>query len=105
MKVTDIAVPDQTPADCGVTGEIVRIFRDRTGDLKLGAAIEFPVSCSRPGDARMVGGALWTDAGALARARYLEAFLNRAEARYQVALWQSRCIRFGVRAISYHRPA
>ena len=46
----------------------------------------------RPGDRIVVGGTLWTDHDRLKQARYLEAFLNRVERRYQIALWQSRII-------------
>jgi hypothetical protein len=38
------------------------------------------------------GGTLWTDARRLGQARFLEVFLNREGAQYDVPLWQSRII-------------
>jgi len=92
IKVTDVTPPAKTPGECETSGEVVRIFRDRSGTLRLGDRLAFAVSCSRRGDPRIVGGVLWTDYDALMRARYLEAFLNRENGRYRIALWQSRII-------------
>jgi hypothetical protein len=92
VKVTRVESPAQTPGECETTGEVIRIFRDRSGELRLGTTLGFSVSCTRPGDRMVVGGTLWTDHDRLKQAKYLEAFLNRVDQHYQVALWQSRII-------------
>jgi hypothetical protein len=92
VRVTRVVPPAATPGDCETAGEVVRIFRDKTGELRPGTPLTFAVSCKRPGDATVVGGTLWTDHDTLVRAKYVEAFLNRVAGRYQVALWQSRII-------------
>jgi hypothetical protein len=92
LAVTRVTPPAKTPGECSVAGEVVRIFRDKSGELRPGTPLAFTVSCKRRGDATVVGGTLWTDRDALLRAKYLEAFLNRVEGRYEVALWQSRII-------------
>ena len=84
--------PAKRPGECETSGEVVRIFRDRTGALRLGTRLAFAVSCSRRGDPPIVGVVLWTDYDALMRARYLEAFLNRESGRSRIALWLSRII-------------
>ena len=91
VKVTRVDSPAMTPGECETTGKVVRVFRDRSDELPLGT-LAFSVSCMRPGDRIVVGGTLWTDHDRLKQARYLEAFLNRVERRYQIALWQSRII-------------
>ena len=92
VKVTRGDSPAKTPGECETTGEVVRIFRDRSGELRLGTTVGFSVSCMRPGDPMVVGGTLWTDHDRLKQAKYLEVFLNRVERRYQIALWQSRIL-------------
>ena len=92
IKVMGVTPPAKTPGECETSGEVVRIFRDRSRTLRLGTRLAFAVSCSRRGDPPIVGGVLWTDYDALMRARYLEAFLNHENGRYQVALSQSRII-------------
>jgi hypothetical protein len=92
VKLTGVTPPPKTPGACDVDAEVVRIFRDRSGALRLGERLAFAVSCSRRGDPIVVGGVLWTDYDALMSATYLEAFLNRVDGRYQVALSQSRII-------------
>jgi hypothetical protein len=92
VQVTRVVPPAKTPGECETTGEVVRIFRDTSGELRTGASMSFSVSCKRRGDATVVGGTLWTDHDALMRAKYLEVFLNRVDGRYQVALWQSRIL-------------
>jgi tetratricopeptide (TPR) repeat protein len=92
IKVTRVMPPAKTPGECETTGDVARIFRNKSGELRLGTHIAFAVSCSRRGESPLVGGTLWTDLDALRAARYLEAFLNRVNGRYQVALWQSRII-------------
>jgi hypothetical protein len=92
VKVTRVDSPAMTPGECETTGDVIRIFRDRSGELRLGMTLGFSVSCMRPGDRMVVGGTLWTDHDSLKQAKYLEAFLNRMERRYQIALWQSRII-------------
>jgi len=92
VQVTGTVPPAQTPGGCVTSGEVVRIFRDKSGELRPGTPLTFSVSCKRPGDATVVGGTLWTDRDALMRAKYLEVFLNRVDGGYQVALWQSRII-------------
>jgi hypothetical protein len=92
VKVTRVDSPAMTPGECETTGEVVRIFRDRSGELRRGTTLGFSVSCLRPGDRPVVGGTLWTNHDSLKQAKYLEAFLNRVERRYQIALWQSRII-------------
>jgi hypothetical protein len=92
VKVTRVDSPAKTPGECQTTGEVVRIFRDRSGELRLRTTLGFSVSCMRPGDPMVVGGTLWTDHDRLKQAKYLDAFLNRVERRFQIALWQSRII-------------
>ena len=87
-----VAPPLKTPGDCGVTGDVVRIFRDRRATLKMGTRLAFTVSCARRGDPPIVGGTIWKDYDRLMNAKYLEVFLNQADGRYEVALWQSRII-------------
>jgi len=92
VKVRDITGPAQTPGECQVVGEVVRIFRDTPGKLTTGTTVAFAVSCAKASDSRPIGGTLWTDYDALKQARYLEVFLNSNEHGYQVASWQSRII-------------
>ena len=92
VKVLKVAGPSQTPGNCSVTGEVVRIFRDTPGTLKSGTPLTFSVSCSKPGDPVTIGGTLWTDYDRLMQAEYLEVFLNGTERGYEVALWQSMLI-------------
>jgi len=65
IKVTSVTPPAKTPGECETSGEVVRIFRDRSGALRLGTTVAFAVSCSRRGDPPIVGGALWKDLDAL----------------------------------------
>ncbi len=92
VRVLRVVGPPETPGECRVTGEVVRIFRDRSAELTLGVRLDFDVSCSRRGDKVLLGGTLWTDYDELVAAKYLEVFLNRSERGYQLALWQSRII-------------
>lgn len=92
VKILNMTGPARTPGPCVVTGEVVRIFRDKPGTLKPGVTIEFAVDCSKPGDPVVIGGTLWTDYDRLRQAKYLEVFLNSTERGYEVALWQSRMI-------------
>ena len=92
VKVIGVAPPLKTPGECGVTGDVIRIFRDRPATLKPGTRLAFTVSCARRGDPPIVGGTLWTDYDELINAKYLEVFLNQNDGRYEVALWQSRII-------------
>ena len=87
-----VAPPLKTPGACGVTGDVVRIFRDRRATLKMGTRLAFTVSCARRGDPPIVGGTIWKDYDRLMNAKYLEVFLNQDSGRYEVALWQSRII-------------
>ena len=91
VKATRVDSSAMTPGECETTGEVVRVYRDRSDELRLGT-LAFSVSCMRPGDRIAVAGTLWTDHDRLKQVRYLEAFLNRVERRYQIALWQSRII-------------
>lgn len=92
VKVLSVKAPAKTPGDCSVTGEVVRIFRDKSATLKIGTRLEFMVSCARRSDPPLIGGTLWTDYDQLMNAKYLEVFLNKNDGRYEVALWQSRII-------------
>jgi hypothetical protein len=92
VKVLNVTGPARTPGECLVTGEVVRIFRNTPDTLRQGAALDFTVSCSKPGDPMIVGGTLWKDYDSLLKAKYLEVFLNSTEHGYEVALWQSRII-------------
>ena len=91
VKATRVDSSAMTPGECETTGEVVRVYRDRSDELRLGT-LAFSVSCMRPGDRIVVVGTLWTDHDRLKQARYLDAFLNRVERRCQIALWQSRII-------------
>src|SRR5262249_37499478 len=56
VKVHGVTVPAQTPGECQVTGEVVRIFRDTPGKLTPGATVAFAVSCAKASDSRPIGG-------------------------------------------------
>jgi hypothetical protein len=92
VKIVKVTGPAQTPGECSVTGEVVRIFRNTPGTLRQGATLDFTVSCSKHGDPVIIGGTIWTDYDSLMQAKYLEVFLNSTERGYEVALWQSRII-------------
>jgi hypothetical protein len=92
VKITGVKEPERTPGECTVTGEVVRIFRDKPGTLRQGARLDFTVSCTKPGDPVAIGGTIWTDYERLLKAKYLEVFLNRTDQGYEVALWQSQII-------------
>ena len=49
VKVTRVDSPAMAPGECETTGEVVRVFRDRSDELRLGT-LAFSVSCMRPGD-------------------------------------------------------
>jgi hypothetical protein len=92
VRVLRVVGPPETPGECRVTGEVARIFRDRSAVVTLGTPLDFTVSCSKPGDTVPIGGTLWTDYEELVLAKYLEVFLDSDESGYHVALWQSRII-------------
>jgi hypothetical protein len=92
VAILDVAAPDATPGMCLVSGEVVRVFRDTEGVISPGDKIEFPISCSRAGDRVPIGGVLWTDADALAAARFIEAYLAGGAPAFDVALYQSQII-------------
>jgi hypothetical protein len=92
VRVLQVTPPRPTPGTCEVVAEVVRIFRNRAGGLNVGDRIGFGISCLRAGDPIVPGGTLWTDARRLGQARFLEVFLNREGAQYDVPLWQSRII-------------
>jgi hypothetical protein len=92
VKVVRVAPPPTTPGECQLTGEVVRVFRDKSATLTMWTRLEFMVSCIRRGDTPLIGGTLWTDLGELMKARYLEVFLNQVDGKYEVALWQSRIL-------------
>lgn len=92
IAVTHVGLPSATPGNCTVEGTVVQIFKNATGKLKADASIDFPVACMRPGDKVLLGGTMWTDADALSKARYVEAYLVDAGDGFDVALWQSRII-------------
>jgi hypothetical protein len=93
VKVLRVEGPQQTPGECSLTGEVVRIFRDTTGKLTQGSTLVFTVSCRKASDAHVpIGGTLWTDYASLMKAVYIEVFLNSDDNGYKVALWQSHII-------------
>jgi hypothetical protein len=92
VKILKVTGPPQTPGECLVTGEVIRIFRDTPGTLHSGTPLTFSVSCSKRGDQVVVGGTFWTDYDRLRQAKHLEVFLNKTDTGYEVALWQSHII-------------
>lgn len=93
VRILSVNGPATTPGNCAITGEIVRIFRDKSGKLKQGTRVAFTVSCRKPADAEIIGGTLWTNYDSLLSAQYLEVYLNSNErGGYEVALWQSQII-------------
>ncbi len=92
VAISDVALPEATPSSCIVSGKVVRIFRDTAGALSVGDKVAFPVSCSRAGDRVPIGGVLWTNADALAGARFIEAYLTGPAPSFDVALYQSQII-------------
>jgi hypothetical protein len=92
VRILSVNGPANTPGNCAVTGEIVRIFRDKPGKLKQGKRVAFTISCRKPADLAVIGGTLWTDYDSLLNAQYLEVFLNSNESGYEVALWQAQII-------------
>lgn len=56
-----------------LTGRVVSVFR---GPLQKGALLTLHVSVRDENAPPIVGGTIWTDSQSLARARYLEAFLD-----------------------------
>lgn len=92
VAISDVALPEATPSSCIVSGEVVRIFRGAAGAIAVGDKIEFPISCSRKGDRVPIGGVLWTNADALADARFVEAYLIGSKPSFDVALYQSQII-------------
>lgn len=93
VAVESVAQPARSPGPCTVSGRVVRLFRGAAGELAFGTPVRFEVSCRRPGDEIPAGPVLWTDAEALARARYLEVYLNgAAPGDLSVARWQSLII-------------
>ena len=92
VAISDVALPEATPSSCIVSGTVVRIFRDTAGALSVGDTVEFPVPCSRAEDRVPIGGVLWTNADALAGARFIEAYLTGSAPSLDVALYQSQII-------------
>lgn len=104
VAVRSVAVADQTPGACTVSGEVVRIFRDTGGRLAVGEPVTFSVSCTRAGDRVPIGGVLWTDAARLSAARFVEAFLLGVPPDLSVALYQSRIIEAPSETPQWPRP-
>lgn len=92
VRVLSVNGPAKTPGECAITSEVVRIFRDMPGNLKQATRLAFTVGCRREQDETLVGGVLWQDYDSLLRAEYLEVFLNKTTAGYEVAMWQSQII-------------
>lgn len=92
VAISDVALPEATPSSCLVSGEVVRIFRGTVHALAVGDKVMFPISCSRAGDRVPIGGVLWTNADALAEARFIEAYLTGSKPSFDVALYQSQII-------------
>src|SRR5215471_13850231 len=62
VKVLRVQAPSQTPGECPLTGEVVRIFHDTTGRLQPGSTLTFTISCRKGSDTHVpIGGTLWTD--------------------------------------------
>lgn len=92
VKVINVARPKEALGQCTVEGEVATIFRDELAKTRKNSPIGFSISCKSGGGFPPPGGAIWTDAEALAKAKYLEVYLNREGDGYKVAYWQSKII-------------
>jgi hypothetical protein len=92
VRILTVNGPAKTPGECAITGELVRIFRDKSGKLKQGTRVAFTVSCRKSADPAIASGTLWQDYDAMLDAQYIEVFLNSNGRGYEVALWQSSII-------------
>jgi hypothetical protein len=93
VQVDVTEVPRELPAlgVVRISARIARIFRGRHL-LRLGDDVSFEISvCERMTDIP-TGGTWWIQADALARAQFMEVFLDGTPPGCQVALWQSTII-------------
>lgn len=92
VAIEKMTPAEHTPGNCGITGKIVRIFRDTENKLKVGDPIGFAVSCLRTGDRPPIGGTLYTNVDALQGAKFIEAYLVGQGGGFSVVLSQTRII-------------
>ena len=89
LEIRRITPPARTPGLCMVEGVVVRVFR---GVLAAGTPMRLALSCKRRDERAPPGGEHWTFTEDLAKAKYLEAYVNRVGAEYAIAAWQSALI-------------
>jgi hypothetical protein len=106
VKVLKVAVPKTTPGECGVKAKVVRVFRNKTGKLKVGRTIAFSIACKRKGDSIPVGGTIWQSAEALAKAKFLEVALDgdKTGKTFKVALYNISIIKAASKKPQYGFP-
>jgi hypothetical protein len=89
LEIRKVTMPARTPGICTVEGVVARVFR---GALAAGTPMQLALSCKRRDERAPPGGEHWTFTEDLARAKYLEAYVNREAQGYAVAAWQSDLI-------------
>lgn len=77
VKVSRVIVPKTATGQCGVTGRVASIQRNKTKlSIKKGMKISFKIHCRKKGAAIPMGPVLWQDVDALKKAEFVDAYLN-----------------------------
>jgi hypothetical protein len=89
LEIRKVDWPKRTPGICTVEGTVARVFR---GTLAAGTPMRLALSCKRRYERAPPGGEHWTYTEDLARAKFLEAYVDRDAQGYAIAAWQSDLI-------------
>jgi hypothetical protein len=92
VAITKVDAPRKGPGDCGVEGQVLRIFKNATGRLANDMIVGFTVACHREGEVVPIGGTIWLDTDALEKADYMEVYLADTAEGFSVPLWNYKLI-------------
>lgn len=92
IAITKVDAPNKEPGTCQVEGQVLRIFKNATGELAPDEIVSFAVACHRKGERVPIGGTVWLDTDALEHADYMEVYLAGTAAGMAVPLWNYRIL-------------
>jgi len=92
IAITKVDAPRKGPGDCGVEGQVLKIFKNATGRLADDMIVSFSVACHRVGEVVPIGGTIWLDTDALEKADYMEVYLADTAEGLAVPLWNYKLI-------------
>lgn len=93
VQVELVEAPRELPelGHVRISARVVRVFRG-SSRLRAGDGVAFELSVCNRGAHAPPGGTWWTPAEKLAKARFMEVFLEGALPTCQVSLWQSQIV-------------